>query len=217
VSTSFFNTEKTGLAGISCILSILFICICLFPSPSSAAQPDPSEVIRNFNAALLDAMKRADELSYPGRYKLLGPVLRDSFALSFMAAQSAGRYWKTLTDEERSQLIKTYSEWTVATYAARFDGYSGEKFEVASGPAAAQGAATVVSKLIKSNAEEVRFHYLLRKIEGRWRVVDIQISGVSQLALTRAQFAGVLKEKGYKGLISMLKEKIRGFEKGGEK
>ena len=61
------------------------------------------------------------------------------------------------------------------------------------------------------------FHYLLRKAEGSWRVVDIQISGVSQLALTRAQFTSVIKTKGIKGLIEMLDEKIRAFEKGGKK
>ena len=43
------------------------------------------------------------------------------------------------------------------------------------------------------------------------RIVDIRISGVSQLALTRAQFAGILREKGLEALIAMLREKIRDF------
>jgi phospholipid transport system substrate-binding protein len=168
-------------------------------------------VIKTFNAALLEAMQKAGELGYAGRYKLLDSVVRESFALSFMANQSVGKYWKTMKEEERNLLLKVYTEWTVATYAGRFDGYSGERFELASESEPAKGTVTVISKFIQSNNEVIEFYYLLRKVEGRWRIVDIKISGVSQLAMTRAQFTGILKEKGVDALVAMLKEKIRGF------
>lgn len=213
----FFEREKKNLIIIFAAVLFLIVVLPAFSSSAASETPGPAAVIRNFNAALLDTMKKADQLGYAGRYKLLGPVIKDSFALSFMAEQSLGRYGKTLKSEERELLVKSYTDWTVATYAGRFDGYSGEKFEVVSESGPLQGTATVISKLIKQNGEEVVFRYLLRKIKGIWRVVDIQISGVSQLALTRAQFTGVIKDKGFNGLLSMLKEKIKGFEKSGEK
>ena len=156
-------------------------------------------------------MKNAKELGYSGRYKLLEPVMKESFALSFMGAQSVGRYWKTMGEEDRDLLIKTYTDWTVASYAGRFDGYSGERFQLASESPPVKGTVTVVSKFIQAGNETIDFSYLLRRIDGRWRIVDIRISGVSQLALTRAQFAGILREKGVEALIAMLREKIRGF------
>jgi hypothetical protein len=64
---------------------------------------------------------------------------------------------------------------------------------------------------------EVEFHYLLRQVEGRWRIVDIQISGVSQLALYRSQFVSVIRNKGFDALVAMLKEKIARFSHGEEK
>lgn len=161
----------------------------------------------------MESMRRAGELGYQGRYKLLEPVIKDSFAISFMANQSVGRYWKTLREEERSTFLKTYTEWTIATYAGRFGGYSGEQFELVSESEPDRGTVSVISKLIQSNKEEIEFHYKLRKMEGRWRVVDIQISGVSQLALTRSQFVDVIKNKGFDGLVSMLKGKIEGFSR----
>jgi phospholipid transport system substrate-binding protein len=177
----------------------------------------PAGVIKKFNATLLEAMKKADELGFTGRYKLLEPAIKNTFALSFMAGQSPGRYWKTLTAGERDTLVRTYTDWTIATYAGRFDGYSGERFDIVSESGPVQGTVTVISRLVKQNGEEVGFHYLLRKVEGTWRVVDIQISGVSQLALTRAQFTAVMKDKGFNGLIAMLGEKIKGFGKAGGK
>ena len=203
-------------ASHSAVFLLLAVLLPVCSSHAASETPGPQAVIRNFNAALLEAMKKADQLGYSGRYKLLDPVIKDSFALPFMALQTLGRYSKDLKNEERELFVKTYTEWTIATYAGRFDGYSGEKFEVVSDTGPVQGTVTVISKLIKKNGEEVVFNYLLRKTDRMWRVVDIRISGVSQLALTRAQFTGVMKDKGVKGLISMLKEKIRGFEKSGE-
>jgi phospholipid transport system substrate-binding protein len=194
-------------------LSILLYAV-LFPLQGKAASSGPAEVIKTFNAALLEAMQRADELGYSGRFKLLDPVIRNSFALSYMASQSLGRYWKTIKETEQSMLVRTYTEWSIATYARRFDGYSGERFEVVSESASAQGTVTVISKIIQPNKEGAVFHYKLRKIEGNWRIVDIQITGVSQLALTRSQFTSVIKEKGFDGLIASLKSKIAGLAQG---
>jgi ABC-type transporter MlaC component len=44
---------------------------------------------------------------------------------------------------------------------------------------------------------------------GAWRIVDIQVRGVSQLAMTRSQFVGILEREGFDGLINSLKDKIR--------
>jgi ABC-type transporter MlaC component len=41
--------------------------------------------------------------------------------------------------------------------------------------------------------------------------VDIRISGVSQLANTRAQFVSVLDKNGFDELVASLKRKIREF------
>jgi phospholipid transport system substrate-binding protein len=195
---------------------IIFLCAFLMPQSGGASQTGAAGVIKTFNATLLEAMKKARELGYSGRYKILEPVIKDSFALSFMANQSVGRYGKTLSEEQRNLLTKMYTDWTIATYAGRFDGYSGERFEVVSESAPAHGTVTVISKLIKPDREEIEFYYILRKNEGKWRIADIQISGVSQLALTRSQFLGILKNKGFDGLISMLKEKTKRFSKGEE-
>ena len=86
---------------------------------------------------------------------------------------------------------------------------SGEKFEVLSETKSAHNTVTVISTLRKSNEETIDFNYKLREIKGKWRIVDIQISGISQLANTRAQFVSVIKDKGFDDLISRLQNKIK--------
>jgi phospholipid transport system substrate-binding protein len=193
-------------------LLLMVVCVLLCPVGGKAEQSGPGEVIKKFNATLLDSMKGGKELGYSGRYKLLEPVIKESFALSYMASVSVGQYWKKLTDAERRSLLQTYIEWTIATYAGRFDEYSGERFEVVSESRINSDNVTVTSKLYAKKERD--FHYRLRKIAGRWQIVDIQISGVSQLALTRSQFVSVLHDEGFNALISMLKKKTAHFASG---
>jgi phospholipid transport system substrate-binding protein len=194
------------------MISIIF---CLFTMLSGsygrAEQSGPSDVISKFSSTLIDSMKRARELGYQGRYQLLDPTIKDFFALSYMAGISLGKYWKTLSEKDKQLLLETYTAWTIATYAGRFDDYSGEKFELISESAPDRDTVTVISSLIESDNKKTDFFYKLRKIDGKWRIVDIQISGVSQLALTRSQFTSVMDRKGFSALISMLKEKIKNF------
>jgi phospholipid transport system substrate-binding protein len=199
----------------SCFIGLLiFICVALLTANGKAEQQEPADIIKKFNATLMESMQKADKLGYSGRYKILESVIKDSFALPFMAAISVGRYWKNLTEKERSLFLETYTNWTIATYAGRFNDYSGERFEVTSESKPVQGIVTVISKLIQPNKEDIDFYYQLRKMEGKWRIVDIQISGVSQLALTRSQFVSEIKKKGFDALISTLKNKIEGFSRG---
>jgi phospholipid transport system substrate-binding protein len=200
--------------GFRVIGSVILLYTVFLPLSGKADTSGAAGVIKTFNATLMECMKGADKLGYSGRFRLLEPVIRNSFALPYMASQSAGRYWKTFQESEQSTLIKTYTEWSIATYARRFDEYVGERFEVVSESAPDQGTVTVVSKIIQPNKEDVVFNYKLRIIDGTWRIVDIQVSGVSQLALTRSQFVNVIKEKGFDGLISLLKNKIEGLSQG---
>lgn len=187
----------------------MFAVAIVVPFSANAMQPAPSQTINNLNAALLQSMKRASELGFEGRYRLLSPVIKDTFALSQTARLVAGGYWKTFSEEERNIYLKTYTEWTVATYAGRFDDYSGEQFRLIAESISDRDKATVTSSLIESNREEVEFNYQLQRMEGAWRIVDVQIMNVSQLALTKSQFLSILGFKGFNGLISMMNGKIK--------
>ena len=199
------------------LILITFTCLLLSPYNGTAGQSGAKAVVAKFNAALLESMKRADELSFSGRYALLEPFIKNIFALSFMAEKSVGRYWKTLKEKQKMLLVETYTGWSITRYAKNFDGYSGEEFEVISETGPFRGTVTVISRLIVPDDETIDFYYKLRKIKNNWQIVDIQIEGVSQLALTRSQCLSVIKDKGFDTLISSLQKKIKGLSQEGKK
>ena len=201
--------KKLAVAGLSLLV---FCTIIVLPLGIRGETPGPAQVISRFNAALIEAMRGGKELGFSGRYRLLGPVVTETFLSPYMASVSVGRHWRTLTEEQQRQFEDIYAEWLIANYAKNFHTYAGERFEITKQSQTAGGAA-VLSKLLNSQGKETEFDYRLRLTEDAWRIVDIRISGVSQLANTRAQFVSVLDQKGFDELVASLKRKIREFSR----
>lgn len=183
---------------------------------AAAASPARAEnaiaLIKHFNDALLTTMQSAGKLGYEGRYEKLAPVIASTFDLSFMTQYSAGRYWRKLTPAQRKELINAFTKLTVATYANRFDGYSGEKFIVIAEEAPRESNRLVRSELIKSDGEAIKLDYLLRKTEEGWRVIDIFLKGkISELATKRSEYSSALGNQGFDGLMAIFERKISGL------
>ena len=89
----------------------------------------PRAVIERLHAGLLEVMQDAAELDYEARYRRLEPVLQASYDFPFMTRIAVGPAWGDLDEAQRAQLVELFTEMSIASYAARFDGYGGERFE----------------------------------------------------------------------------------------
>jgi phospholipid transport system substrate-binding protein len=179
--------------------------------PASSAQT-PSERIGGLNAALLDVMKNAADLGYRGRYEKLHPVMTGLYDFSLMSRVAVGAYWKGLEKAKREQLIDAFSRMSVATYAARFDGYSGEKFEIISSEKSVRDTMLVKTNLIKSDGTPIALNYLTRTRDGEWRIIDVFLDArFSELARLRADYTAVIKREGFDILIETIEAKIKGL------
>lgn len=169
---------------------------------------DPAAVVARFQSELLSVMKEAEALGYQGRFEHLAPAVRESHDLAAIAQIAVGRYWDDLSEEQRTELVDTFSRLSIATYADRFDGYSGETFETKSSNELSPDVASVHTIFRRPGKQEIRFDYILYKSDDRFRIVNIVVDGVSDLALKRAEYAGILDDDGFDALISQLQEKI---------
>lgn len=176
------------------------------------AQP-PAVTVERVNEALLEVMMQAKELGFDGRRERLTPVLEETFAFGEMARVSAGQYWKQLTDEQRSELIDRFGALSIATFAARFDGYSGERWNIVETVDQPRGSRLVRNQLIRPNGETVLISYLLRPLKGEWRIFDVILDkGYSELALRRSENTGLLGQGGFTALIGAIDQKIARLE-----
>ncbi|MDL1959304.1 MAG: ABC transporter substrate-binding protein [Deltaproteobacteria bacterium] len=199
--------EKSAVL-LKSIAVICTVAVALITGAAAAQSNGPATVVEKFNAKLLEAMQGGEKLGYAGRYALLEPVIYDVFAFDLMARISSGKYWQSMSADQRDRLIELYRQWSTATYARRFDTFAGQRFEVSAPPQALGSRVNVCSHMIKSNGEVILFLYKLKMTRHQWRIVDIHVKGVSQLANTRAQFTSILDRDGYEVLLKTLQEKI---------
>ncbi|HEX6113123.1 MAG TPA: ABC transporter substrate-binding protein [Geminicoccaceae bacterium] len=177
-------------------------------SPAHGAQ-EPQQVIERLNAALLDVMRNAADLGYEGRYEELEPVLEESYDFPFMIRIAVGPAWRELGDDQRGRITELFTAMSIATYAARFDGYRGERFEILGDEPAPRDTVLVHSRIVPSRDEPVELSYLLKKFDGDWRIIDVLLDArYSELARQRAEFAAVLRSGGVPDLVASLQRKI---------
>lgn len=191
---------------LAALLAVLAGSAWLQPAVATA---EPDEPVRTVDSALLEAMKRAEELGFEGRYALLEPVVQETFDLPYMAEIAVGRHWQKLDEAQRQALVDSFSDLSVATFAARFDGYSGETFELGQTRDGPRGSKLVANRLVKSDGEAVPINFLLREVEGRWRIVDILLDAkFSELATKRSEYTSVVSSQGFERLLELLDSKV---------
>jgi len=193
-------------------LTLLAICLTVAGLSSSHAA-SPREQIETLNATLLDVMQNADSLGYSGRYEKLQPVMTRLYDFELMSRIAAGAYWKKFDDAKKAQLTDAFSRMSVATYAARFDGYSGETFEIVSSKNSVRGTVLVKTRLIKSDGTPVALNYLTKPRDGEWRIIDVFLDArFSELARLRADYNAVIRRQGFDKLIATIEAKIAGMQ-----
>jgi phospholipid transport system substrate-binding protein len=191
------------LAGFGILLAGL-----LFLSPASpAAAAGPTDTIRSFYGVLLDTMRQAQQLGARGRYQKLEPVVFRTFDVPYMAKLSVGPGWASLTPDQKKQAAHAYGRYITAIYATRFDGYSGERFDM-QGEQKIRRGTMVKSQIVKSDGEPVSLNYLVHDNAVGYQVRDVYVTGtISELATHRSEFATILRTNGIDGLIASLNKK----------
>ncbi|HEX2830624.1 MAG TPA: ABC transporter substrate-binding protein [Burkholderiales bacterium] len=178
---------------------LLLVTTCTY-----AQSGDPAARVKSFYATLLETMKDARRLGVEGRYKKLAPAVNAAFDLPAMTRIAVGPSWTTLTSEQQGALTVAFTRMTVATYANRFDGYDGERFEVEP-KIVERGADRIVNTRLVTTGEAVTLNYLLRSSGGDWKIVDVYLSGtISELAARRSEFSAILKSGGPDALTKTL-------------
>ena len=202
------------LSKIRSIVSAAVLVLLLGPGGGAMAQQDglaqaaPAAVVARVNEALLGAMREADALAFQGRYERLAPVLEASFHFPVMARGAAGRHWSALQPDEKKRLAEAFARMSVTTYAARFDGYGGERFEVGEAIEQPRGRVLVRNRLVTGDGEAISIDYLLGEFDGHWRIVDVFLDGtISEIATKRSEYGGILKRDGLDGLLARITEK----------
>jgi len=154
------SARTVKIAGLS---FALLLTIGMFVDSAVALAPDPQANVRGFYDTLLNTMKNGRTLGQSGRYARLAPVVDRLFDVPSMTRLAVGSSWPTLPAAQQQQLTEAFRHYIAATYANRFDSYSGEQLQV-TGQRAYNADVIVETKIVKWNDGSTTLNYLMRQI-----------------------------------------------------
>jgi phospholipid transport system substrate-binding protein len=199
------STQRRKIAGL-CIA--LLLSLVIFAQRADALAAGAQDNVRSFYAALLTTMKDGRTLGQSGRYARLAPVVDRVFDVPSMTRLAVGSSWATLPPAQQQRLTEAFRHYIAATYADRFDSYSGEQLQV-TGERPYNADIIVETKIVKSNGETTTLNYLMRQNQGSSQISDVYLDGsISQVAVQRSEFNSVLRREGVDGLVMALNRKV---------
>ncbi len=176
----------------------------------NAFAEEATRVVAELQESIMTMMKKGRDLGYTGRYQSIAPAVEKTHDLDTIARLVVGRHWKGLDASQRSAFIETFKDLSISMYAGRFKDYGGEQFAILSEQPLKRGNRKLVtSQLAKSDGENITFSYVLHRVQDRWKIISVSVNGVSDLALKRAEYGGILRKDGFPTLIERLETQIQ--------
>jgi phospholipid transport system substrate-binding protein len=186
---------------------MLLCAVSLLPVPDSAygAGSDPGAMqVQTLTDALLKSMRAGRAESMAERYRNLGPVIEQTFALPLVTRLAVGPDWASFSPDQQKAVIAAFTRFTVANYAHNFHDFDGQKFEIDDNVLTRGEDKIVRTRVIPRNDTPVSLLYRMHEVDGTWRIIDVYSNGVSELALRRSDFAAALASGGAATLIDHL-------------
>jgi phospholipid transport system substrate-binding protein len=182
-----------------------------------AEQTGPAAPIAALDAALLRIMRAGAATPFAARAAILAPVIGRSFDLPQILRTSVGPRFASLPPAQQAELLDVFTRYTVASYVANFDGYSGEQFDILPQTRAVGAEQVVQTRIVPVDGEPTRIDYVMRPAGNAWRAVDVLLDGsISRVAVQRSDFRSLLDDGGAAALIASLRRKVAILEAGGK-
>ena len=179
-------------------------------------EADAAAPIQRLDAALLAAMKSGQASPFSQRYTALAPVVEQTFDLEAVLAASIGLSWAGMPSDQKAQLLATFRRYTVASYTANFDHYTGQTFQIA--PAVrsiGNGDVIVATKIVAADGSSNTLDYVMRNTPSGWKAVDVLADGaISRVAVQRSDFRHLLNSGGAEALAAGLQHKVASLSGG---
>ena len=134
-----------------------------------------------------------------------------SFDNYYISRFVLGQYWKRLDSNMRKQFVESFNNYIVTTYAPKFKGWEGT-FK-ATDSLLENNYYNVKMNVLNKDGPTLKFMWKIYLDKNKnFKILDVNIDGVSMLVTQRAEFMSVIKNnpKGVIGLIEAMEKKTSG-------
>jgi phospholipid transport system substrate-binding protein len=152
----------------------------------------------------LKVLKNAN-LDTPSRQGCLERVLSENLDLKAIANFTLGHHRTTLSEAQRQTFEDEFGSYVIASYARRISRRAPESVDVIASRQVTPRTAAVSTRARKADGGSVVWTWRLLERDGRYRIVDLQMAGVSLAVTYRSKIGATLASEGFDSVISELR------------
>lgn len=172
--------------------------------------PQPAAMIRDMSSQFIKALKqhraRIDKNPREAQ-KLVYQYILPHYDLKFTSRLILGRYWASATPAEREAFARAFINHLIAVYEKGIAGYRRDTVQVLPAQSSANGQFVSVGTLVHiPNRSAVSVEYTMHKVQGKWKIFDVKVMGVSFVLTYRNEYQAEIKRTSLPALIKNLQK-----------
>ena len=192
--------------------TVLGLALAVSLAPGTASAGPLADVLKARQTKLDALYAKASGARTEVEREELGKTLAEAIHFPTMGKDALGERWGSMTEPQRKAYLLSFEELVRANFLRKVELYRADSVDY--GDESSEAAKGSVKTTIRSRSATTEVLYAFAKLDGKWRIVDYTIDGVSAVRNYRAQFAKIAEKRGIDGLIERLKKRKGEIEAG---
>jgi phospholipid transport system substrate-binding protein len=203
--TAALRRVSTALGAFATAMLVLAAVQAISPARVWALPTALDTVNQVINTSL--PVLRDKQTPLPQRRRQLRNLLERHFDFADMARITLGYHWRQLNPAQRAQFTQLFTAFIENAYLGKIQDYSGQDVAVLDQTPEGEGFARVRSQIIQPGKQPIKVDYLLRNLNGDWKIYDVTVDAISIVANYRNQFNRVINDQGFDKLMADMRTK----------
>jgi len=134
-------------------------------------------------------------------------ILSQTFDMPFIGRFVLGRHWPRANAEQQNDYQRLFQDFLVRTYSSRLGGYAGETLVIVAERDGGGRDTVVRTRIDRPAGPPIDADWRVRQSDIGFRIIDVEVAGVSMAITQRAEFDSLVQRNGIDGLIEVLRAK----------
>jgi len=193
------NNLRTRIAKIAFSIFLILLPTTL----SNANEKDVQKFVEKVADQIIKIVKNPNIPTQKQADQLLD-IINTNFDTIWMSKFALGRDYRDLSEEQKKEYTKLYNYYLRNTYFPILIKYNNEHYSVTKVIKTGTNQYNASVRIGKQGRSPIDMDYTVRNDEGKYKLLDMSIEGVSTIFTQRSEFSTVLKQHGVDALFKKL-------------
>ncbi len=186
-----------------------FLCLLIAGEADSLPRDEPLETIRVSNEKVIALLGTNFPLTEEQESRVIGAI-EEVTSFPSIVRSTLGEHWDSLSGKEQTEFEKIFTRLLCLSSTRKLGQYRAERFHYLDQEVEDDSA--LVRTLAFFKDKTIRLDYVMRRINGDWKIINYFLNDVDRVGNYRKQFNRLLKRGSFAELLSRLEKKLAEYE-----